>query len=590
MNRIKILSSGLQNQIAAGEVVERPASVVKELLENSLDAGASNVRVRVEQGGQALVEVIDNGSGMDPADMSLAVTRHATSKIFSLQDLLQVQSLGFRGEALPSIASVSQLYLASCEPDKSEGYFLEMLYGETLDQGPVAMSPGTRVRVQNLLANIPARLKFLKTQSTESKRCVESFVRTALAHLDVDMELVVDNRTVYRFYRDETLLDRLHKIWPEQICQGLREFHLEQSGFKVYGLASTPDNAQARGERMYFYVNTRAVKDKMLISSLRQAYQGRLLSREYPQAILFLEVPPEEVDVNVHPAKSEVRFKSEKYIFPLIVRAVSQIFEAGAKEGAEQFVSGTLDFSGQDFGAGVASRGEGYGRGKSLTETRPEMPLVQESIPREQEYVQGPQPEGAGFSEKGQMSSLEQGWGFNYLGQVQGTYLLFMKPDGRLLLIDQHGAHERILFEQTKQEQKSIQSRRLAVPVQMSLHPAEKKVLEDVWMSLRSLGFILELRDESHLDILGLPDFLPSREGMEALRSILGEKSTDLDSMLIMLACSTAIKAGQALTPDEATELAKKLMHCENMNFCPHGRPICLDLGSRELERLFKRR
>ncbi len=580
VSRIKILPAGLQNQIAAGEVVERPSSVVKELMENSLDAGANNLQVRVEQGGQVLVEVVDNGSGMNSEDMALAVTRHATSKISSLEDLILVHSFGFRGEALPSIASVSRLFMASCLQGENEGRYLELLFGDVLEQGPTAMTSGTRVRVQNLLANIPARLKFLKTKATENRRCTDMFARMALSHLDADMELTVDARTVYRFFRNETLLERLAHIWPEPICQGLREFQLEQGGFKVHGLASAPENAQGRGERMFFYVNQRPVKDKMLISALRQAYKGRLLSREYPQAVLFVQVPPEEVDVNVHPAKSEVRFRNEKHLFSLVVRGASQAIEGGlfASEHQKKESDDAHDLQSNEHFPGMK---------RFYPEQESKMDLFfQEKISSEPgEQTKAP------AAEPGPGSSLYAG--LMYLGQVDNSYLLFFMPEGKLLIIDQHAAHERIVFEQISREKSRLQCRRLTMPVQMQLHPAEKKVLEEMWTSLKSLGFILNINEKNgleFLDVLGLPGFLSSKEGLEALRSIMAEKKKDLEDVLITLSCRAAIKAGQPMTSDEAAGLVQQLMRCENKNFCPHGRPVYLDMGAKELERFFKRR
>ena len=575
MSRIKVLPPGLQNQIAAGEVVERPSSVVKELVENSLDAGARSVQVYLEQGGQALVEVVDDGKGMLPQDMALAVTRHATSKIFSMQDLASVRSFGFRGEALPSIASVSRLRLASCFQDRAEGYFLEILYGDQLEEGPEAMDPGTRIRVQNLLANIPARLKFLKTKSTEGKKCSENFIRLALANLEVDLELYSERRNLYRFFKNESLQDRLSRVWPEQVCRDLKDVELDQGDFRVHGVASSPENVQSRGERMLFYVNNRAVKDKTLISALKQAYKGRLLAREYPQAVIFLKIPPEEVDVNVHPAKSEVRFRNERHVFSLVSRAVSKVLDKNYF-AVPELPSGDVD-------ADRKTAGPSYR--PSHWESRPEMPVFREDFRHETAPDYGDRP-----LQKTVSPAHAPDIGLSYLGQVENSYLVFLNPSGRLLVIDQHGAHERVVFEDLKNNQGAVQSRMLAMPLQIELHQAEKSLLEEIWSMLGALGFVLELLDDRLMQVKGLPDIVTSGEGLEALRSMLEDKTRDMDGILIALACRTAIKSGSSLTPDEALGLAHKLMQCREMNFCPHGRPICMDLGSRELERLFKRR
>ncbi|WP_291321240.1 DNA mismatch repair endonuclease MutL [Desulfonatronospira sp.] len=578
MSRIIILPAGLQNQIAAGEVVERPSSVVKELLENSLDAGAQSIHVHLEEGGLALVEVVDDGYGMQYQDMTLAVHRHATSKIASMQDLAAVQSFGFRGEALPSIASVSRLRLSSRPKGQDEGNFLEILYGNHLDHGPEAMNPGTRVRVQNLLANLPARLKFLKTRGTEGKRCSEIFIRLALTNLEVDLELFSDGRNLYRFFRDETLRDRLSRVWPEQICRDLRDVELDQGDFRVHGLTSMPENAQARGERMLFYVNNRAVRDKILISALKQAYKGRLLSREYPQAVIFLDLPPAEVDVNVHPAKSEVRFRNEKHIFSLVSRAVAR--------SLEQNHFAVPDKPPEDKGLDMdpeINLDTTYRTGPR--EARPEMPVFQEDFRHEiaPDY-------GDSSPRKMPAPVHVPGPGLSYLGQIENSYLVFMKDTGRMLVIDQHGAHERIVFEDLKQENRKVQTRLLAIPVHVALHQAERSLLEEIWSKLGGLGFVLELQDEKTLLVKGLPDFMSSGQGLEALRSMLQDKVRDMDNILIALACKSAVKSNRPLTRDEALGLAHQLMQCKEMNFCPHGRPICMDLGSRELERLFKRR
>ncbi|WP_287042802.1 DNA mismatch repair endonuclease MutL [Desulfonatronospira sp. MSAO_Bac3] len=575
MSSIRVLPPGLQNQIAAGEVVERPSSVVKELVENSLDAGAGSVQVYLEQGGQALVEVVDDGAGMLPDDMALAVTRHATSKIFSMQDLASVQSFGFRGEALPSIASVSRLRLSSCVQGRDEGSFLEILYGDHLEKGPEAMDPGTKVKVQNLLANIPARLKFLKTKNTEARKCSENFIRLALANLEVDLELYSEGRSLHRFFANENLKERLSRVWPEQLCRDLKDVELDQGDFRVHGVASSPENAQARGERMLFYVNNRAVKDKTLISALKQAYKGRLLSREYPQAVIFLEIPPEEVDVNVHPAKSEVRFRNEKHVFSLVSRAVGKVLDKNYFQVPEMPAE-EVD---------VAGRADSPRYGPGPGETRPEMPVFREDFRHETAPDYGDRP-----PKKPAPPVHAPDMGLSYLGQVENNYLVFLNSSGRLLVVDQHGAHERVVFEYLKNRQGSVQSRMLAMPMQIELHQAEKNLLEEIWSMLRSLGFVLELHDERLLQVKGLPDILTSGEGIEALRSMLEDKARDMDGILIAMACRTSIKSGSSMTRDEALGLAHKLMQCKEMNFCPHGRPICMDLGGKELERLFKRR
>ena len=631
---ILLLPPELRNQIAAGEVVERPASVVKELVENSLDAGATQVHITLENGGQSLIRVQDNGHGMPADEVELALTRHATSKIANLQELLSIASYGFRGEALPSIASVSQCTVTSTW--QGEAWRVVVEHGHVRQQGPAAQPQGTCIEIRDLFGNIPARLKFLKSPPTEFKRAQEWLTRLALARPAVCFTLHSGERQVMHLPEGQSLRQRLAELWPPLITDALRPFDLTRHGMRAHGLAALPHVSQPKADRLLFYVNGRAVSDKVLLSAVREAYKGRLTTRDHPQVLLFLDIDPQEVDVNVHPAKSEVRFRDTSSVFSCVRRAVLEALEGLAEGSAEGSTAGLA---------------EGLAEGWAPNAAEPASPAVHDARPQgfwgrlDEEGIFGAQkPAPHGMSEETEVifsaqsmpqespawenaplthmhsptlreaapvyhaaaeeesppatpaatyapaaSSAVSGAGYTYLGQVAGTYLVLRDAQGALLLLDQHAAHERILYARMQRGGLAGTGQCLALPLTLALHPAEEERAFALRSGLEALGFALEVR-EHNLTATAMPPLLSRAEASAFLREALAGRKDDLSALFISMSCKSAIKAGQALTQDEALGLLSQWAQAPDKDFCPHGRPCVLRWDAAHLEKLFKRR
>ena len=679
---IHLLSPELRNQIAAGEVVERPASVVKELVENSLDAGATLIEVTLENGGQSLIRVRDNGVGIPAAELELAVTRHATSKITSMDDLWRISSFGFRGEALPSIASVSSFRMESAfrasEDAEPDAAFIQMEHGVLAQQGPSGLHKGTVVEIRDLFATIPARLKFLKAPATEQKRAQELLTRLALTHTDAGFIFLAGTREVLRFPAGQSLQERLSVIWPDSVTETLLPFDRTTHDIRVHGLTSPPGQAQPRGDRMLLYVNGRAVNDKVILRAVREAYKGRLLSKEYPQIVLFMELPPEEVDVNVHPAKIEVRFRDERSVFGAVLRAVEEAVVRSLPTGdldaapagekarhAPAYEPKPLGFWGEadrerimrpqqqplippDHEETPSSVPPVSGRASSEPASVPDPLLYGEeglpwdmapNKPAASAFHEAPQafaapqsptagsapspenppyaavqssaapaadrakPSGPKQSEPEQPEIEQLGEGqvrvgpYVYMGQIGGTYLLLRdmrnsRENASLLILDQHAAHERVLVSRIEAGGFSGMSQPLVLPLEYTLHPAERERIQEFHESLAALGFELALREQGAgpvLEVRAVPPLLERAAAGEFIREVLAGRKEDLHSLWATMACKAAIKAGDALAPDEAVNLIAQWLMTENRQFCPHGRPCVLQWGTSDLDKMFKR-
>lgn len=632
VSRIQVLPSELCNQIAAGEVVERPASVVKELVENSLDAWATRVDVQLENGGQGLIRVQDNGSGVLPDELSLAVLRHATSKIRKVTDLDSIHSYGFRGEALPSIASVSDFSMASAvrgENGSVVSSVIRVSFGERSGVEPSSLHQGTVVEVRDLFSNVPARLKFLKSPATEVKRCLEWLERQALARTDVAFSFMSDGRTLLQCLPGETLAARLARMWPPQVVEALAPFDAERSGVRVHGLAARPDVSQPHGSRILIFVNGRSVTDKRVYGAVRQAYEGRITSRDYPQAVVFVELDPAEVDVNVHPAKSEVRFRDESAVYAAVLTAVRSSLQTpsgeldagcGVKDGASPEVTPPSAGKKEEASPVLAeSRPMGFWGAADSPLRRP-LPAEKESegdgewtvarphpVPDSRGMTQ-PAPSGEdapSFREEEkteprptppvpenllrEVPEPAPSRGLEYLGQVAGTYLVFRDASDALVILDQHAVHERILFSRFSEKGWHGASQGLALPLVLELHPAEAGRWRDVKEMLEGLGYRGTLCGGT-LTVDGIPALLDRAGAQDFLRECLAGLKDDFRARFATMACRSAIKGGQRLTRDEAMNLVSQWLATPDRDYCPHGRPTVLRRDAAALEKLFKRR
>lgn len=566
--RIHKLPEFLQNHIAAGEVVERPASVLKELLDNALDAGATRVDVVVEGGGQNCIQVRDNGHGILPEDLPLALTRHATSKLRTLDDLTAIRTLGFRGEALASVASVSRLRLAS-SPNGEEGLVVESEFGRLCAPRPVAMGQGTEVTVRDLFANTPARLKFLRTPTTEARKCQEVFQRISLLYLGVALRFCQADRIVFSLPATDSYAERLRHFWPEEIVDAM--LPVESFGpVQVVGLIGDPSRAQGRGDRILLAVNGRPVQDKLLVRAVREAYRGMILTNEFPQVVLDVRLDPQMVDVNVHPAKIEVRFQDESMVFRAVTQAISRTLKGGGH------------------------------REDALTPiTPPAPPLCAPPEPTSPKFAQTrlmehlavaaetPAPWGPASPQppsppRPTLSPLP----WRYLGQVTATYLVLLGAD-EVVLLDQHAAHERVLFHTITTSPASSQG--VVPPLTLPVHASEAEAVESLWEPLTALGFALELTPPC-LVVHRIPAILTLARAKDFIANTLQGKERDLHSVHARMACHGAVRAGDALSTSEAHALLEAWWKTPEREFCPHGRPTLVRLGVEALEKLFKRR
>jgi DNA mismatch repair protein MutL len=597
MAKIRVLPDQVANQIAAGEVVERPSSVLKELVENALDAGARRVEITWEEGGKRLLEVADDGSGMARDDLYLALERHATSKVRTAEDLGHLASFGFRGEALPSIASVSRFDLTSAETEGA-GHRLRCEFGIIKEVTPVSRSRGTTVTVRDLFAQLPARRRFLKSTDTEHAQLWGAVARLALSAPGVHWTIRPDRGAPLVLPPVEDAGQRLGPLLGEKLTR-LVPFVNGDLPWRLRGFVSPPDLSFRDRNHLYLFVNGRAVRDRLLLAALSEAWSGTFAKGSYPAAVLFLELPPEAVDVNVHPTKAEVRFREPQRIFAWVRGGAEEAWAqlrgglASVLELPPKPLEAEFDLDPSRRAAPQHPRlwsdhsGGALGAYRALDETFTTRPV---------ETIYAYEPMSSGAAE-----NLNPNGAIRYLGSFQQTYLLAEIEGDRgpeLWIVDQHVAHERVLFERLFLRRHAPAIQPLMPPQVVQIGPEALARLSPFLSELEAAGVEAEPFGDGALVVRGLPDFLADRDPQALLEDLLArlerEGRVDLDAfrrdLNAELACRAAIKKHHALPPDLALGLIRDLLACEVPNTCPHGRPILKKLTLEDLERSFGRR
>jgi DNA mismatch repair protein MutL len=570
MNTIRILPEKVACQIAAGEVIERPASVVRELIDNSIDATADRITIKIEKGGKGSIKVSDNGAGMSRDDLLLCVERHATSKIETASDLFAVKSFGFRGEALPSIASVSQTEIISRQKKQLSGHRLKIAGGKLISIEETGSPAGTIVEVRNLFYNIPARRKFLRAVRTETDHIIEVLSRVALPFPGITFKLVDGGKTIINLPASDQQIQRFSALMGRRVAESMIEARERNRALAISAYLAPPDLCRTKGDRLFVYVNDRNIRDRLVTKAVMEGYGQRLMKGQYPQAVIFIETDPTEVDVNVHPTKQEVRFHNSRDVFRAIVSAIEKAL-------------------GQSFRDYLAPRlheeERVYGEERFSFVSEPAW-----------EYSQPVQSTVMPFKGEGHEQSFIREVP-QVIGQLGNTYILCQVSDG-LLMVDQHAAHERIVYESLKKggNKSRIEAQALLMPYKLELATKERRIAMEKRDQLSRFGVELDHFGGNTFLLRSAPAILRNIQWDSFLSELITELGDDeleddilLDKVLTVMACHGAIRAGHSMTREEMSHLLGQLEEAEIPTNCPHGRPIFRRFTYYEIEKMFKR-
>jgi DNA mismatch repair protein MutL len=596
---IHILPEQVASQIAAGEVVERPASAVKELIENSLDAGAHSLAIEIERGGLGLISITDDGCAMSREDAILSIRRHATSKIRSASDLTAIRTLGFRGEALASIASVAKLKLQTRRAEDPHGLELVVTGGNIDEERACGMAAGTRIEVRELFFNTPARLKFMKTVATEQSAIAEVVQKLALVNHSVAFTLNVDGRQLFSFARSNSALERVRQVFGSKLAARMLQFSLARPSLGAHGLATMSQESFATARMIFIFVNGRAVRDKLLSRAVSQAYQTLMPRGRHPAVVLFLDLRHDEVDVNVHPMKTEVRFKNASAVFEVVYHALRDRL-------ANQTDAGPISPSTDSMRDEVAIQSPAAPPISNSDRERPlrlvaDSPLA--SIRVEQRPLnlgfQRPNENRENGSASMREATVPMYSTLKILGQIFAGYIALEGEDG-LLLVDQHAAHERVTFERLRAELRGggVRSQAMLTPATIEMNPARAAHVEAALPELRAMGFDLEPFGASTLLLKGTPAVFGAEGGAKLLSDMIDSMGENgfrvssegaLEDWLKQLACHGSVRVGRALEEREIRELLESLDRTEFKTNCPHGRPVHISFARGQIERMFRR-
>ena len=610
MTTIKILPEILCNQIAAGEVVERPAAVVKELVENSIDAKSTEISIEIIHGGRSLIRVSDNGIGLSRDDALLSIERYATSKIFTNKDLFCISTMGFRGEALPSIASVSRFSLVTRAKDFDVGTKIDISGGKLINVSDTGAPVGTMVEVKNLFFNTPARKKFLKSDSTEISHIADIISGIALGNTHIRFRLFVNKKLYKNFSVISDLFQRAFSILGKEVKNKLYPIKFLDEYIDIKGFAAHPLINRSSFSKIFLFVNNRLIHDRGLISAIFQGYKGRIMKGKYPLAIIFIKIAFDEVDINVHPSKKQIKFFNSQRVYQKVAKAVSiALFEAqydmdySLKPQTNKLLS-TNRFIDEEF---IPKPFDQKGKPQDYLSNKTSYDKISEkSQNMTQENL-------SLWQNKNWQSSVNESKSFeksfednfkifediNIIGQILGTYIVAQTKDN-MLLIDQHAAHERIVYEKLKKnyESSAAQSQELLVPQTFELSFKEADTLSQILDDLKSTGIFIEPFGRTSFIIKAVPLILDGKDIEPVIINIIENIQTQktsffkknwLEKILILIACHNSIRAKLSLKSLQTQQLIKDLEKCENPFHCPHGRPIVVTFNKDQIKRFFKR-